>query len=77
MILNVMLMCSIIVKNVFVHPKYVDMRLNYCVTIIRVDNLTKKCLRTERVLNSYGRIAIYEDYNEALDEGLYSALIFL
>lgn len=62
--------------NVFVHPKYVDMRLNYCVTIIRVDNLTKKCLRTERVLNSYGRIAIYEDYNEALDEGLYSALIF-
>jgi hypothetical protein len=52
------------------------MRLNYCVTIIRVDNLTKKCLRTERVLNSYGRIAIYEDYNEALDEGLYSALIF-
>ena len=62
--------------NVFVHPKYVDMRLNYCVTIIRVDNLTKKCRWTERVLDSYNRIMIYEDYNEALDEGLYRALIF-
>lgn len=62
--------------NVFVHPKYVDMRLNYCVTIIRVDNLTKKHRWTERVLDSYSRIAIYEDYNEALDEGLYKALIF-
>lgn len=29
------------------------MRLNYCVTIIRVDNLTKKCRWTERVLDSY------------------------
>lgn len=63
--------------NVFVHPKYVDMRLNYCVTIIRVDNLTKKCRWTERVLDSYNRIMIYEDYNEALDEGLYRALTFL
>lgn len=62
--------------NVFVHPKYIDMRLNYCVTIIRVDNLTKKCRWTERVLDSYNRIMIFEDYNEALDEGLYRALIF-
>ena len=52
------------------------MRLNYCVTIIRVDNLIKKCRWTERVLDSYNKIAIYEDYNEALDEGLYRVLIF-
>ena len=63
--------------NVFVHPKYIDMRLNYCVTIIRVDNLTKKCRWTKRVLDSYNRIITYEDYNEALDEGLYKALTFL
>ena len=63
--------------NVFVHPKYIDMRLNYCVTIIRVDSLTKKCRWTERVLDSYNRIMIFEDYNEALDEGLYRALIFI
>lgn len=63
--------------NVFVHPKYVDMRLNYYVTIIRIDNFTKKHRWTERVLDSYNKIAIYEDYNEALDEELYKVLTFL